>query len=123
MNCSKYEITQNNAYPKNIYTSEFRSKKERQAKPKPNFLNYGDYEQVTYPSNLTNIEIFLVNFKYPKINKVTAKNHTKYLEGKRNNLLREDLKSSKMNGTNRQIIAITVMVKPCLIRTCRNLEI
>jgi hypothetical protein len=69
------------------------------------------------------LRFFLVNFKYPKINKVTAKNHTKYFEGERNNLLREELKSSNINCTNRQIIAITVMVKPCLIRTCRNLEI
>ena len=55
--------------------------------------------------------------------RIQQKNQTKYFEGERNNFLREELKSSNMNGINRQIIAITVMVKPCLIRTCRNLEI
>jgi hypothetical protein len=65
----------------------------------------------------------LVNFKYPKINKATPKSHTKYLEGKIKNLSKEELKPSNMNGAKRQTIAITVMVKPCLIRTCRNFEI
>ena len=62
-----------------------------------------------------------VCFGIGSINSINC--HTKYFEGERNNLLREESKSSNMNGTNRQIIAITVMVRPCLIRTCRNLEI